>query len=273
MNTPQKISVIFTIGLFFFWLYLLAIGSTDGFYNYLYSFLFGLTPLIAGIIAIRSSKLWGGMKTALGKAIFYIGLGVLLWGLGETIWSYYTIFLGVAAPYPSLADIGFAPSIFFYGIGAFYLSKVTGAKFGLRNKAAKVAVVISLIITTVLAYYISIELSRGGVLVPEGDGFVKAIFDIAYPLGDFLALVVAVVVSGLSFKYMGGRYKYDIVAVLCGLFVMYVADSVFSYTTSIGTYYNANWGDLLLTLGTFLLSYGVLGFYNVKESPVAEKVI
>ncbi len=249
-----------------FWSVLFFTNTTEGFYNYLYSFLFGLTPLVGGIIALSNAKLWGGLKTAIGKAVFFIGLGIFCWGCGELIWSYYNFFLGVAAPYPSLADLGFAPSIFFYGIGAFYLSKVTGAKFGLRSTVAKVSMVVALIVILILSYYVLIIVARGGVLVPEAESSVKIILDIAYPLGDFLALAVAIIISGLSFRYMGGRYTLDIVAILLGLGVMFVADSVFSYTTTVGTYYNGNFGDLLLTTGTFLLTFGVLGFCKLKES-------
>jgi hypothetical protein len=47
---------------------------------------------------------------------------------------------------------------------------------------------------------------------------------------------------------------------------MTAADFVFSYTTTVGTYYNGNFGDLMLTTGLFLLSFGVLGFAKIKEA-------
>ncbi len=212
-----------------------------------------------------SSKGWGGLSSSIGKAVFFIGLGVFVWGCGETIWSYYNFFLNVAAPYPSLADLGFAPSIFFYGLGAIFLAQASGAKFGLRNKYAKVFVVIAPIIIFAAAYYVLVVIARGGVLIPEGETLLKSILDIVYPLGDFLALAIAIVVSGLSFKYLGGKYIIDIASILTGLFVMFVADSIFSYTTTVGTYYNADFGDLVLTIGLFLITFGILGFYKLKD--------
>ncbi len=266
MNAPQKFTVASLIALFVFWILLFISGTTSGFFNYLYSFLFGLIPLIGGTLAMFSAKRWGGLKAAIGKSIFFIGLGLLLWGSGETIWSYYNFFLSEPAPYPSLADIGFAPSIFFYGLGAIYLSKATGAKYGLRNGYAKLFAVVAPIVIFAISYYVLVTIARGGVLVPEGETTLKIILDIAYPLGDFLAFAIAAVVSGLSFKYMGGRYTLDVVAILLGLFVMFVADSIFSYTTTTGTFYNGSFGDLMLTFGLFLLTFGVLGFYKLKEA-------
>lgn len=266
MNALQKVCVTFLAILFVFWAVLFASKTNSGFYNYLYSFLFGLIPLFSGAVAIFSSRMWGSWKTAIGKAVLFIGLGIFLWGAGETVWSYYNFFLGIPAPYPSIADIGFAPSIFFYGLGAFYLSKVTGAKFGLRNNIAKFFVIIAPIIILAFSYYIQVTIARGGVLVPEGETTLKTILDIAYPLGDFVGLTIAIIISGLSFKYMGGRYTLDIITILLGLGTMFIADSIFSYTTTVGTYYNADFGDLILTIGVFLLSFGVLGFCQLKES-------
>lgn len=264
MNAPQKVTTAFLGFLVLFWVYIFLRGTTTDFTNYLYSFLFGLIPLVGGIFAMMGAKRWGGLTSAIGKAVFFIGLGLFLWGAGETIWSYYNFFLGEPAPYPSLADIGFAPSIFFYGLGAIYLSKATGAKYGLRSGSAKVFAVVATIIIAAISYYILVIVARGGVLVPEGETPLKIFLDIAYPLGDFLAFAIAAVVSGLSFKYMGGRHTWDSAAILLGLFVMFVADSIFSYTTTTGTFYNGSFGDLMLTLGLFLLTYGVLGFYKFK---------
>lgn len=266
INTVQKICLGFFGLLVVLWASLYITNTVEGFYNYLYSFLFGLIPLIGGIIAMMRANVWGGFKSAVGKAVFFIGLGVFCWGVGESIWSYYNFVLNVAAPYPSLADLGFAPSIFFYGIGAIYLSKATGAKFGLRNPVAKVFVTIAPLLTLLVSYYLLVIVARGGVLVPDGETLLKTLLDLAYPLGDFVGLTISIIVSGLSFRYLGGKYRFDIYAILLGLGVMFVADVIFSYTTTVGTYYNANFGDLLLSTGTFLLTFGVLGFYALKTN-------
>lgn len=266
-NFYQKILVWYLLFLIVYWVILFQSGEKTSFYNLLYSFLFSLIPLIGGLIGLAKSKIWGMLKSAVGKAIFFISLGIFLWGSGSMVWSYYNFFLGEPAPYPSLADLGFAPSIFFYGLGAIYLSKATGAKYGLRNNFAKVFVALAPIVLLALSYYVLVVIARGGVLVPPDETPLKIVLDIAYPLGDFLALTIAVIISGLSFKYLGGRYLYDIISILIGLAVMTVADAVFSYTTTVGTFYNGQFGDLLLTFGLFLLTFGILGFCSkLKEA-------
>lgn len=259
-NVFQKLVSLFFLGLVIFWGYIQISGSKDGDINFWYSFLFGLIPLVGGAIGMVRSKVWGGLRSTLGSAVFFVSLGLLFWGLGESVWAYYNFFKNVAAPYPSWADLGFAPSIFFWVIGVSFLSHASGAWLGLkRSWKAKTFATIAVAGLTVLSYFLLIRVARGNVLVPPGETALKVVLDILYPLGDFLAVILAFIVFTLSFKYLGGLYKRAIGAVLLGLGVMYVADFVFSYTTTVGSYYNANWGDLLLSTGLFLLTFGVLG--------------
>jgi hypothetical protein len=261
VNIYQKIVTVFFVLVVILWAGLFVAGHKSGNLNYWYSFLFGLVPLFGGLIGMFKARLWGGLKSSVGKAVFFISLGLFLWGFGETIWSYYNFFRHVPAPYPSLADIGFAPSIFFWILGMIFLSEATGALFVLRKKHwAKVFVILVPVILLIPSYYIQVKLARNGTLIPDGETLLKTILDIAYPFGDFLALTLAAVIFALSYQYFGGLYRRAILCLLAGLVVMYCADSVFSYTTTKGTYFNADWGDLLLALGLFLMTVGILAF-------------
>jgi hypothetical protein len=261
INNYQKIFLGFFILLSLFWLSLFVSHTNNGNLNYWYSFLFGLVPFFGGLIGMMKADIWGRLRSAMGRAVFYTSIGLFLWGFGENIWSYYNFFKNVPAPYPSIADIGFAPSIFFWILGAFNLSKASGAWFSLKkNRWAKVTAMMVPVLLLIASYYIQIKLARGGTLVPQGETTLKTVLDIAYPFGDFLAATFAALVFTLSYKYFGGFYKKSIIAVLAGLAVMYGADSVFSYTTTKGTYYNADWGDFLLSLGVFLITFGILAF-------------
>jgi hypothetical protein len=275
-NLYQKVTTTFFGLLVIFWAVLLITSHKGGTANYWYSFLFGLIPLVGGFVGMVQSSIWGGLKSSLGRAVFFISLGLFLWGMGESIWSYYNFFKHVPAPYPSLADIGFAPSIFFWILGTAYLSRATGALLVLkRSRKAKILVVIIPLILLVPSYYIQIQVARQGVLVPDGETTLKTILDIAYPFGDFLALTFAALVAILSHRYFGGIYRRAVSYLLAGLAVMYFADSVFSYTTTKGSYYNADWGDLLLATGLYLLTVGVLAFASKpalgKSSPDQEE--
>ena len=223
-------------------------------------------PLIGGAAALTRVRRWGGLKSAIGKAVFLIGLGIFSWGCGSMIWSYYNFFLGVSVPYPSWADIGFVPSIFFYGLGAIYLVRATGAKITWKNKYAKIFAVAAPVVIFLLSYYVLVIIARGGVLISSDGTPVKIFLDIIYPLGDFISLTLAILLSGFAFQYLKSGHRFDIMAVLMGLAVMFIVDSIFSYTTTMNTYYNGGPVDFLFIIGQFLLTFGVLGFYTPREA-------
>lgn len=272
LNVYQKLISGFFLAVVVFWAALFFMHHKSGNLNYWYSFLFGLVPLLGGLIGMVRANLWGGFKSTLGRAVFFVSFGLVLWGLGESIWSYYNFFKHVAAPYPSLADLGFAPSIFFWILGTAYLSVATGALFALRKSHfTKFLVFLAIVILLIPSYFIQIKVARGGVLVPPGETVLKTVLDIAYPFGDFLALVFAAIVFGLSYKYFGGLYRRAVLFLLAGLAVMYCADSIFSYTTTKKTYYNGDWGDLLLALGLYLITYGILAFASKPSLTKADQ--
>ena len=81
-NSFQKLISVYFLLIALFWLGLALTHKKTGNLNYLYSFLFGLIPLVGGATGMAKSKVWGGLKSTLGKAVFYISLGLLLWGFG-----------------------------------------------------------------------------------------------------------------------------------------------------------------------------------------------
>lgn len=271
-NRYQKFILIYLLFLFVYWIALQISGLQISNYNFGYSFLFSLVPLIGGVLGMVKSKIWGRLKSTLGKGIFFTSFGLFLWGSGSMVWSYYNFVEQIAAPYPSLADFGFAPSIFFWIIGSWYLAKASGAFYALKkNRLAQIFASLSFVGLSTLAYYMLVIVARGGVVVPEGETPLKVVLDIAYPLGDFLALVLAFLVYTLSSKYLGGLYKSAIASILIGLGIMYFADFSFSYTTTNGTFFVGSWVDLLLTLGLFFMTFGILGFSTKPQSKIPNK--
>lgn len=260
LHTSQKILMGYMAFLIIFWLALFLSHSKSGSYNYLYSFFMSVLPLVGGFFAMEHSRDWKDTHGFVSKGVFFLGLGIFCWGFGGMIWAYYNFFAGVAAPYPSFADIGYAPSVFFYSIGAVYLARGAGADFGLKRKYAKIFIFLAPVIMCAISYYLLVIVARQGNLVTFSDPLLKVFLDIAYPLGDFLSLTLAVVISGLSFKFLIGQYKLAIYSVLSGLGVIFAADMIFSYTTTRGSYFNGDFGDLLFGIALFLLTFGALGF-------------
>ena len=169
-NVHQKVCFAFFLALIAFWAVLFASGTTEGFYNYLFVFLYGLIPLVGGTLSlVRGAPLWGGTGNAIGKAVVFMGIGLVAWGIGESVWAYYNFFVGVESPYPSVADLFFAPSVFFYALGAIYLAKTTGADMGLKKAFGKFLAVIAPVVVLLVTYYFLIVIGRDGQFFPEGN--------------------------------------------------------------------------------------------------------
>ena len=238
--------------------YFLQIKETSA--NYWYQFAFGLIPLFGGIWGITKSKKWGWLKSKVGKAVFFISLAGVSWGIGQMFWSlYYNILNKVEVPYPSLADVGYSLSFPFLAIGLISLSKATGARFSLRHPRGKLLALFITVIAIIIAYYLLIVVARGGV-IDFAEGGLKLFFDLAYPLGDLIILLFALLIYGLSFNYLGGRYKFPIISMLLGLLVLFFGDFSFSYTTTVGSYYNGHWVDIVLPTAWMMIVFGVNSF-------------
>ncbi len=260
--TKHKI-LIWVLGIIWalFMVWFLGLYVTDTFSGKIsfYINLYGIIPLIGGIYGLQLAWRWGGFKSAVGKAIFFLSLGLITYSIGLAIWLYYNIVLGVAVPYPSLADVVFILSWPLWTIGAVFLSFATGAILGLRNLRRKVFLLIIPIVVAAFSYYFLVVLARHGI-VSSYTNAITTFFDLAYPIGDVVILTIVTLLFGLSYKYLGGRYKLAIYIIMVAFVVNYIADFMFAYTTTLGTYYNGSLSDALYVTALTLLAIGIAAF-------------
>lgn len=231
--------------------------------NLLFSFSTAVLAFLGGIMGLMVSRHWGGAKSAVGKAVLLMSLGTLSWSLGNFVWSFYNFVLHQELPYPSLSDIGYALAVPLWVIGTLYLSKATGVKFSLRKTPGRILAVILPVVGTIVSYYFLFVVARKSSLPIEGD-WLKVFLDFYYPLGDWVILTVAFLIFGLSWKYLGGKFKWPVFVTLLGFVLMFSADVSFSYTTTVGTYFNGNFADMLFAAAMFVIGFGITSF-DAKE--------
>lgn len=224
-------------------------------HNYLYGVLLGFIPLVGGLFGIKNAQVWGLFSSAIGRAVLCLSAGLITWALGTFIFAYFNL-QGTEVPYPSWADAAYIVSWPLWGLGMIYLSQATGARFGLRKPGGKVVLLAIPILVIMISYYLLVVVARAG-SVTSNESALKIFFDLAYPIGDVVILALATLVYGLSFEFLGGRYKPAIYIILAGFVANYLADFSFSYTTTLETFYVAGWVDGLFTVAMFLLSMGV----------------
>jgi hypothetical protein len=233
--------------------------------NLMFSVSNGVLALLGGGLGLLIARHWGGTKSAVGKALLLISLGTTSWGLGNAVWSFYNFVYKEQVPYPSFADLGFALAIPLWAVGVFYLSKATGARFSIQKTKGRLLIIILPILAALFSYYFLFVVARDSSFVIEGD-WLKIFLDFYYPLGDWVILTMSFLVFGLSLKYLGGRFRWPIYILLLGFVAMFIGDFSFSYTTTIGTYYNGSIADLLLAFGLYIISFGVTSLDVSEDS-------
>ena len=254
------ITVVFWLTLIVISKYYLAEESTVSFLKLLTQIPLMVIPLVGGILGLKNSISWGGTKSIIGRSILFLSLGLLAWGCGMIVWNYYIFFTNIEIPYPSFADVGYVLGLFFLIFGVWQLSKVVGVNFALRTRRGKLLLLLIPLVVIGASIYLLVYVARGGVLIDTSGGYLKLFFDLLYPLGDVVNLTITVSIFLLSLRFLGGKYKVPILMLLAGFVMFYIADFSFSYTITVGTYYNGYYPDFLFTTTMFILSLGVVGF-------------
>jgi hypothetical protein len=181
------------------------------------------------------------VKTRLGSRIWgAMTLGLILWAIGEAIWSYYELVLRQDTPFPSLADVvwtlGYIPLI--YAVASQYLP--LHATVDRQRRMLILAVVVAMLALTVWLVIIPILTD------PEAGTPVEVFFSLTYPVGDIILLSFGV---ALAAAFLGGELALAWGPIAAGIILLSIADLLFSYGTWSGLYYPN--GELNFLSGLF----------------------
>lgn len=265
INSKQSFLLGYQFLMIIFWLGIQMSDIKNLKINLMWGIGINFIPTFGSLFGLYTSKHWGGIKSAVGKAIIFLSFGTLSWAIGNWIWAYYNFFLSNEIPYPSLADVGYILAIPLWAFGIFSLSKATGARVSLRKLGGRVFFVLLPVVATIFSYYFLFVIARKSTFDWQNASILKMFFDLAYPVGDWVILTLSFLIWGLSLKYLGGRYKWPVFITLLGFVVMFLADFSFSYTTTINTYFNGSYPDLLFAFAMFVISFGIVSF-DTKET-------
>jgi two-component system, sensor histidine kinase and response regulator len=180
-----------------------------------------IAALIAACAAIYATR-----RTA-GRVRFawtMLAISAASWGVGEAIWSYYEVGLGVAVPYPGWPDVGFLTSIPFavIGIRAFW-----SEPHGTASRWQVFDGVIVFTSLTFTAWVLGLH-----IVVAENDSLMEHFLDLAYPIGDLIVGTVLI----LAVRRATRRRTARMLVLLAGVAAYTVADSAFTYLNANGLY-------------------------------------
>ena len=166
-----------------------------------------------------------------------IGLGVIMWGIGDTFWRYY-ISIG-QTPFPSLADIGYSafPLLAFTGLLLLPSSNVKSKRFILLMDS-----LISMGSIFAIAWYLLL----GSLAQAPGEANLAKFLGIYYPVSDtaLLSCVVFLLLRGQGSIYMVRARRVSLLVVGLGLCFFVASDFIFNIQQNAGTYVEATWIDL-----------------------------
>ncbi len=202
-------------------------------------------------------------------ACVFLSAGLIAWACGIIIFAFYNIFLGIEAPYPSLADIGFLIAPFLWFIGLVYFYRALNLPLQMKKAVGTFWFFCLPVAVVVFLYYFLLIAAGGG--FPELDFMHgKFFFDTAYPLADvFTMTILGLMLLGVLFKLVTKRCMYVIAVFISGFAVNYFGNFSFSYTTSAGTYFVASYVDFLFFTAMFMIALGTNLLVNLDLQPKA----
>ena len=181
----------------------------------------------AASCAIAAGRAAGRLRWAWGL----LGASAASWGLGEVVWSYYTVVAGVAVPFPSAADVGFLGAVPFAvaGVLAFPTAPARGTT---RARAVLDGALVALSLL-----FVSWALGLGQIYHQSQSSLLAQWIGLAYPIGDIVILTVLFVAYRRSPATQRGRLAF----LVAGLAANAVSDSAFAFLTASGSFLTSSY--------------------------------
>lgn len=221
-------------------------------FNYLFNLVYAVIFILGMHIAfLRADKFID--RPNLQKSMRFFGGALFFFGAGLITWTFYNLILKVSIPYPSLADVSF---LFYYPAaiaGIYFLIKSFGGEI------TKKLIIEGLLIFLIFfgSIYLFLNQSSLGSDVP----FWARFFNVVYPMADSLLVAFAITILRTE---KGISTHPNILYFVFGFLILAAADTIFSYRSSMGTYWNGDISDTLFALSGFLTAWGLLSIPNIS---------
>jgi hypothetical protein len=180
-----------------------------------------------------------------------VGCGLLMWGVGESIWRYY-LFTN-QKPFPSYADIGYSslPPLVFIG-----MLLIPSSGVGRR----KIMMVFDSLIAMGAMLAIGWYLLLGSLALASSQDVLAKFLGLYYPTTDIalLSSVVILLLRGQGSLYEANARRVSLIVVGVGLCFFSASDFIFNVQQSAGTYIDGTWVDLGWPFG--MLTIGVAAY-------------
>jgi hypothetical protein len=264
LKTFLASAVFVGFSIWFYFIHRLSLDSTAD-VRQLWASLYQVMAIFGAITGIFVSRHWDGYRSIVGRVILAFSLGLLFQSFGQSSYSYYIFFKHAEVPYPSIGDVGFLSSTICYIFSAFFLAKLSGLKFSLKSLKGKILALLIPLGVLILFYFSFLQGYEF-----DWSNKLKILIDFGNPFCDALYLSITLLTFLLSRDFLGGIMRKPIFFLLIALVFQCIADFMFLYQASRGTWYVGGLNDYMYFISYFLMTIGLIYmgsiFQKIKES-------
>lgn len=180
-------------------------------------------------------------------AMLLLGLGIVSYGIGESVWTYYESILHRSSPFPSFADAGYVTAypLLLAGILLIPVGQMSAV---MRGRIALDSLMSMTALVTFSWYFV-----LGPTVLKGAESSLGKILGVAYPVGDLVLLFSLILLAAQDGEAEHGP---AIKAILMGLGCVILADTLFAFQTLHGRYHSGTLADLFWPMGYMLIGYG-----------------
>ncbi len=257
-----RLTILIFIILSIWWVFIYLGGTKDAPINHIFGFVYGGFSLWGAILGIGIAKKWGGFKSLIGRALYFLSFGLMLQAFGQYSFWYLNFFLKIEVPYPGIPDIGYFGTIPFYAYSALLIARISGVSFSLKTLFSKLQAVIIPLLMLGIGYFLFLKDYQF-----ESSSPLQIFLDFGYPLGQALYISIAIFTYSLSRSVLGGIMKPRIMFVLIAFFCQFLADYIFIYFHDL--YFPASFIDYFYLLAYVTMTLALIemkiAFNKIKD--------
>lgn len=249
LNKPQNLKITFEFifkGLFFslifLWIVFNYILPTEQFSNY-FAVILALTPLLGAIYSFYRYSEWGSIKSFMGISLLSIGISLLMFFIGQSLYFLDTI---ITTPL-GIYDFFFIFMDPLYLIGIYFIAKTIGT---FKYFHSNLSLLFLPILLFILNYLVVGFLTNSDVINLLLNFDIEGVF-------IFGSILLATFITSILIfsRKLGGIYQQALYLVLFGILFQFAGDNIFKFLETQEA--NGSLADLLFFISISLVTYGV----------------
>lgn len=236
------INIGWTISLYF-------LSDHGTIYNYLYNLSYGLNFILGSYFSASYFRQYPLYRNSLK----YFFLAFTSFSLAQFVWLHYNVISHTAVPYPGIADIFWVLFYPLIALGFVRLLKQLGSPLSIVN-LVEISFT-SCVIYLLLSSFLDIQTTQIGLPV------LTQILNYTYPIADAILIGLCIITLRSQIGHLNPQLLYFIF----GFATLALGDTLFSYQTTIETYWNGNIADLCYAISGYFILMGTISLNKLFQ--------